>query len=506
MSHPLQNTIGTFIRDLRQRRGITQGQFAKLLKTSQSAVARMEQGKQNFSTDLLERISTALNAKLLSVSDSLDFRVQGGSKLSGHVVTNTSKNGALALLAASTINAGTTTIQGLPQIEEVFRFLEILESIGFRLDRREPKTLAITPPKRVDMSNCNIAAVKKVRAALMLIGPLAHLVPNFILPQPGGCKMGSRTISAHQYALESLGIQFYNNEKGIGIKAGKLHPAIITMYESSDTATINAILAASRIPGKTTLSFASPNYQVQEVCFFLQDLGIHIEGVGTTELTIMGREHIHADVTYSLAEDPIESMMFISSAITTHSTLTIERCPVDFLKLELLKLEKMGLKYQLGKKGVYMSKNERTKLADITIRPSKLTAPADKLHAQSYPGINTDNLPFFVPIATQAEGTTLIHDWMWENRAIYFTELNRLGAHITLLDPHRVLVQGPSTLHAAQIVCPPALRPAMIILIAMLAADGTSTLRNVYSINRGYEDVAMRLNSIGARVEILTGQ
>jgi UDP-N-acetylglucosamine 1-carboxyvinyltransferase len=132
-----------------------------------------------------------------------------------------------------------------------------------------------------------------------------------------------------------------------------------------------------------------------------------------------------------------------------------------------------------------------------------LKSAGDKIHAQPYPGINTDNLPFFVPIATQAVGTTLIHDWMWENRAIYFTELNRLGANITLADPHRAYVTGPTKLKAAQIVCPPALRPAMIILIAMLAAEGTSILRNVYSINRGYEEIAKRLNTIGAKVEVI---
>jgi UDP-N-acetylglucosamine 1-carboxyvinyltransferase len=144
-------------------------------------------------------------------------------------------------------------------------------------------------------------------------------------------------------------------------------------------------------------------------------------------------------------------------------------------------------------------------LVDITVYPSKLKAPADKIHALPYPGINSDNLPFFVPIATLAEGQTLIHDWMWENRAIYFTELNRLGAQITLADPHRAFITGPTKLKAAQVVCPPALRPAMIILIAMLAAPGTSILRNVYSISRGYEDVAARLNSIGAKIEVMKG-
>jgi UDP-N-acetylglucosamine 1-carboxyvinyltransferase len=193
--------------------------------------------------------------------------------------------------------------------------------------------------------------------------------------------------------------------------------------------------------------------------------------------------------------------MFISAAIVTQSKLLIKRCPIDFLALEILKLEKMGLKYKKSK--IYKSDNERTDLVDITILPSKLSAPADKIHALPYPGINTDNLPFFVPIATQAEGQTLIHDWMWENRAIYFTELNRLGANIKLADPHRVFVTGKTPLKATQVVCPPALRPAMIILIAMLAAPGESILRNVYAIERGYEDIANRLNSIGAEIEVI---
>jgi UDP-N-acetylglucosamine 1-carboxyvinyltransferase len=161
----------------------------------------------------------------------------------------------------------------------------------------------------------------------------------------------------------------------------------------------------------------------------------------------------------------------------------------------------MGQKYTLSKK--YLSKNERTHLVDITIRPSTLLAPTDKIHAQPFPGINNDNLPFFVPIALMAEGQTLIHDWTWENRAIYFTELNRLGADIKLLDPHRALVTGGNKLRGAQIVSPPALRPTAIILIAMLGASGTSVLRNVYSIKRGYADIAERLNAIGAKITVL---
>ena len=273
------------------------------------------------------------------------------------------------------------------------------------------------------------------------------------------------------------------------------------MYESGDTACENALMLASKINGRTTIECASGNYMVQEMCFFLETLGVKIQGIGSGTLIIDGVKDINKDVEYSNSEDPIESMMFISAAIATDSHLIIKRCPIDFLTLELYKLKKMNLKYKILKK--YLSYNNKTNLIDIEILPSKLKAPEDKIHANPYPGINIDNLPFFVPIAVKAKGTTLIHDWFYENRAIYFTELNRLGANITLADPHRVYITGGTNLKSAQVVCPPALRPSVIILISMLAAKGISILRNVYMINRGYEDIVKRLNSIGADIKIL---
>lgn len=315
--------------------------------------------------------------------------------------------------------------------------------------------------------------------------------------------MGNRTIAAHRYGLEELGVSITTRESHYAVSSRRLHAADIVMYEAGDTATNNVLMAAALIPGTTTIRFAPPNYQVQELCFFLETLGVTIEGIGTTTLTVHGIRSCDKTITYHNSEDPIESMMFVAAAVTTKSTLTITRCPIDFLSVELLKLEKMGLKYK--KTAPYLAANGRTKLVDLTIKPSALSALPDKIHALPYPGINSDNLPFFVPIAAITKGTTLIHDWMWENRAIYFTEFNRLGARVDLADPHRVFVNGPATLKAAQIVCPPALRPAMIILIGMLAADGVSYLRNVYSINRGYEEIAERLNAIGAKIEVLRG-
>jgi UDP-N-acetylglucosamine 1-carboxyvinyltransferase len=502
-SKKAQEKIGYLIKTLRTQRGLTQKEFAKLLKTSQSAVARMENGGQNFTTAELLKISNVLDRRLISLKDTVDFSVNGGKKLKGSITTNTSKNGAMGLIAASLLNEGKTTLHQIPRIQEVYRIIEVLESIGVSVKWKDQNTLVIQTPDKIKVNEMDKEAGGRTRSVIMLIGSLIHLVKSFNIPHAGGCKMGQRTIAAHRYGLEELGVEIDTKETHYEIKDGGLHGGEVIMYEAGDTAVINVLLAAAKIEEETTISFASSNYQVQEVCFFLEDLGVEIDGIGTSTLKIRGKKKIKQDIEYYNSEDPIESMMFITAAIITDSTLSIKRCPIDFLNLELYKLSKMGLQYD--KSGIYKAKNGRTKLVDVKIKPSKLSAPSDKLHALPYPGINVDNLPFFVTIALKCEGTTLIHDWMWENRAIYFTELNRFGAQVNLADPHRVYVSGPADLRPTQVVSPPALRPAMIILLAMLAAKGESVLRNVYTIERGYESVAERLNKIGADIEVIKG-
>jgi len=494
--------IGAFIKNLRERKGITQEDFAKALATSQSAVARMEKGEQNFSTELLTKISTVLERNIISInSTSSDFEVHGGRKLSGSITTNFSKNGSVGLLCASLLNKGVTTLHGIARIEEVYRVIEIIESIGVQVKWQDQNTVIITPPKQFNLENINVSSAIKTRSIVMLIGPLIHHLKTFSLPHAQGCNLGKRTIAAHTYALEELGIKIKTTCDRYQISAQKLKNADIVMYESGDTACENILTATALISGISTISFASANYMVQEICFFLETLGVKIEGIGTSTLTVHGVKEINKNIEYWNSEDPIESMMFISAAIVTDSRLTITRCPIDFLSLEIEKMKRMGLKYKILKK--YFSYNGRTKLVDIEIFPSKLKALEDKIHPNPYPGINIDNLPFFVPIAIKAKGQTMIHDWVYEVRMIYMTDLNRLGANVTLSDPHRLYIQGGTTLKPAQIVCPPALRPSMVILICMLAAPGVSILRNVYMIDRGYEEIAKRLNSIGADIKIL---
>ncbi len=428
----------------------------------------------------------------------LDLFIEGGKKLKGSIEIKKSKNAAVALLCASLLNKGTTTLKKVPKIEEVFRIIEVFESIGVSVLWKD-SDLTITP-RKIDLKKINIESAKKTRTIIMMIGPLIHHFKKFSLPYAGGCKLGERIVSPHFYALENFGVSIETKKDNYEIKHHGLEAKEFVLYEMGDTVTENAILAASLIPGISKIKFASSNYMVRDLCHFLTLLGVKIDGIGTSTLTIYGKKEIKEDVTFEMSEDPIEAMFFISSAIVTNSSITIQKCPIDFLELELLKLEKMGFIYEIVKK--YKGENGFVNLVDIKTSPSTLTALKEKIHPLTYPGINIDNLPFFAIIATQATGETLIHDWVYENRAIYYTELEKLGANVKLADPHRVFITGKTELKPADMITPPALRPAAIILIGMLGAKGKSVLRNVYSINRGYEDLALRLKTLGASIEV----
>jgi UDP-N-acetylglucosamine 1-carboxyvinyltransferase len=492
--------IGQFIKSLREKKDMTQEDLAQLLETSQSAVARMERGEQNFTTETLDKISIALNQRIIKLADtSINFKIHGGQKLSGRIVTNKSKNGAMGLLCASLLNKGKTVFYGIPYIEEVLRILEVMESVGVDITR-EGDRLELVNPKEFDLGNINVKSANATRSILMFLGGLIHNQESFVLPNNQGCKLGKRTITPHLYALENLGVKIKVKEDGYYVNSKNLKTADITMYEAGDTATENILIAAAGLPGITTIRFASTNYMVMDVIGYLRTLGVQITQNGHI-ITVQGLSEIKKDVTYYNSEDPIEAMTFLTAGIVTNSEITVARSPIDFLGIEMAKLQKMGLKYKLSK--AYFSQNGFTRLVDITIFPSTLTALEDKISAQPFPGMNIDNLPFFALIATQAKGTSLIHDWTYEDRAIYFTELKRLGARVILADPHRVFVEGKTEFSPTQMICPPALRPSMLILLGMLAADGVSTLRNVYSIKRGYQEIADRLNSLGAKIETL---
>ncbi len=497
--------IASLIYQLRQERGLTQAEFAKRLGTSQSAVNRIEHGRQNLSLDMLGRISEVLNKPLISISSqAVNLRIEGGRELSGEVVLKTSKNAAVALLCASLLNKGTTRLKKVPKIEEVNRIIEVLQSIGVSVKWKGENDLEIKPPLKIDLDKIDKAAARKTRTVIMLIGPLLHIFDQFNIPYAGGCELGRRTVLPHLYALEEFGakIDTKTGHYVVSVKR-QLPKQEVVLYESGDTTTENILMAAARFDGETVIKMASANYMVQDLCFFLRKLGVKVDGVGTSTLTVRGVRNIKKNVTYYPSEDPVEAMTFVAAAITTNSSITIRRVPIEFMQLEMLKLDKMGLKFGVGEK--YKADNGQTDLVDITIlkHNGALRAPLEKLYGRPYPGLNIDNLPYFVPIAAVAKGRTLIHDWVYEDRALMYTEMKKIGVDLELADPHRVFINGPTHFRPADVVCPSGIRPAVMLLIGMLAANGTSMLRNVYTINRGYEDLALRLNSLGANIQVV---
>ncbi len=505
MSDDYKVKIGNLIQEARLYRGLTQAELAKELNTSQSAINRIEKGGQNISLEMIARISDVLSSDIVTLNKNgkINFRVHGGKKLSGTIEVKTSKNAAVGLLCASLLNRGKTVFRRVARIEEVNRIIEVLQSIGVKVRWiAGTNDLEIIPPKHLALDKIDVEAAKRTRSIIMFLGPLLHQYDDFKLPFAGGCNLGTRTVEPHLVGLSPFGMDVEakpNTDYYRAIVSEKKVDRAILLTERGDTVTENVIMAAALYNGTTTIRNASPNYMVQDLCFFLQKLGVKIEGIGTTTLKITGVKSINKDVEYYPSEDPIEAMSLIAAGIVTNSEITITRVPIEFTEIELAVLEGMGLDYTRSEE--YKARNGHTRLVDVTVRHSELHAPKDKLHSMPFPGVNMDNLPFLGLIATKAYGRTLLHDWSYENRAIYFTELSKLNAKIEMVDPHRVYITGPTKWKPADVIAPPALRPSVVVLLAMLAAPGTSVLRDVYSINRGYEDFATRLNSLGAEIE-----
>ncbi|MDR3125878.1 MAG: UDP-N-acetylglucosamine 1-carboxyvinyltransferase [Candidatus Nomurabacteria bacterium] len=504
MSENFKVKIGRMIQDQRLNRQMTQSQLAAKVGTSQSAINRIEKGRQNISLEMLARISEVLDSDIISLNSSrkISYVIRGGRPLSGTIDVKTSKNAAVALLCASLLNSGKTTLRRLAKIEEVNRIIEVLNSIGVAT-KWLGNDLEVNPPKRLKLENIDFAAAKRTRSIIMFLGPLLSRYHDFKIPFAGGCNLGKRTVEPHLQGLEPFGlsvdavcdVDYYHVHS---TPQSPTEPIVLT--ERGNTTTENVIMAAALTETTTVIKNASNDYMVLDLCHYLTLLGVKIDGVGTNTLTITGLKSINKSVVFTPSEDPIEAISLIAAGIMTNSEITISGVPIDFIDIELAILRSMGLKYRLSK--VYKSRNNFTNLVDLSLLESSLTAPKDKL--TTFPSsVNMDNLPFLALIAAKAEGRTLVHDWPYENRAIYLTELTKLGAEVELLDPHRVWITGPTRWKAADMVAPPALRPSVVILLAMLAASGESILRDVYNIQRGYQDLPQRLNALGADIQTI---
>ena len=429
-----------------------------------------------------------------------EYHIEGGFPIKGTVHASGNKNAALPCIAATLLTKDPVILRNIPDIEDTSVMLSILQALGIGVEKIDDHAWKLDAA-HISSSEIPAQLSQKIRASILFAGPLVARTGKAIMPPPGGDVIGRRRLDTHFLALQELGARISTGSK-FEFSTNKLVGADIFLDEASVTATENAIMAAALYPGNTTIVGASPNYMVQDVCFYLQTLGVQIDGVGTTNITVHGLKKISRDVEYAPAEDPIEAISFVAAGVATKSEIEIKRVPIEFLEIEFEVLRSMGQKMKFSEE--YLSENGRSRLVDVKLLKSNLKAPIDKIHPMPFPGLNIDSLPFFSLIAATAEGRTMIHDWVFENRAIYSTELTNLNAKVELLDAHRIFITGPTNWRPAEMMAPPALRPAVVIMLAMLAAPGESILRNVYSIARGYEDFANRLRSLGADIEPLS--
>jgi UDP-N-acetylglucosamine 1-carboxyvinyltransferase len=434
----------------------------------------------------------------------VEWSVKGGNELSGTISLKGSKNGALAVLCASLLTIRPVILKNIPRISDVMDMVRVLQSVGSQAEWESSDVLRLQRPSLLDVTALDRNAAQRTRAVVLLMACFATDHEVFTLPIPGGCQLGQRSLEPHIDALRQLGLRVECYADEMSIQKLRQTQNVVTLLESGDTVTENAILAAVALRrGQVQIRNASCNYMVQSLCHFLQKLGVSIAGVGTPSLIIRFSASVApGPISFSILEDPIEAFFFIAAAIVTKSNLRIERVPMDFISLELLQLDKMGLHYETSPRD--LDANGVTTLHDLSIfaRDSALSAMKTKIHPNIFPyGINVDNLPFFGPIAAVSGGVTLLHDWMYEYRASYFALLKDFGVCVEILDAHRVRVIGPASLHPADSRLPPALRPASMILLTALASPGESRLQNVDVLSRGYECLLKRLGSLGAHID-----
>lgn len=430
------------------------------------------------------------------------FRIEGQQTLKGDISVQGSKNAATKILAATLLCHGTTIIRNVPRIEDVLRIVELLESMGVRIvwsgEHEVTVTAADVHPERL-----HHATVRRLRASAVLLGALTGRFGQVTLPGPGGDNIGARPLDPHFEVFRCLGITVEHKGELLVLRQTDRRNVTCTMSEFSVTATENAVLASVLLPGKlTTITCAAADPSVQDLCWFLNTLGARIAGVGSHRLMIEGVAKLEPNRTYSVMPDPVESGTFIILGAAARAHIRIRGIAPDFLHAEFQKLREANVNFEVL--DWRPSTNERYRIADVEVRHHTQLRAVRNLHNMPYPGFSPDLLQPCAVMLTQSNGTSLVHDWMYEGRLKYVEELNKMGAQIFVADPHRILVSGPSNLYGADITNYD-IRTGAALFIAALIAAGTSTIAPTYQLDRGYEALDERLRSLGAHVERLKG-
>ena len=421
------------------------------------------------------------------------FVIQGGIPLQGEVTPSGNKNAALPLLAASLLTDEPVTLHNIPEIEDVKTMRGLLKSLGvsithlgdhsWRLHARDVKA------KNLDPDLCN-----QIRASVLLAGPMSARVGELTLPPPGGDVIGRRRIDTHILALEALGVEagYHPHKKVFSFSTHSLQGADILLDEASVTATENAIMAAVTASGETILRNAASEPHVQDLCHFLNALGANISHVGSNVLRITGVDGLHGG-EYTVGPDYMEVVSFVGAAAVTGGEIRIKQAGPQYLDMIEHVFNRLGIHWEVEGEDLFVPAQQR-----LTIEPD-LRGAIPEISVMPWPAFPSDLMSIAIVVATQSEGNVLFHDWMYEGRMYFTDKLTGMGAQIVLCDPHRCIVNGPSRLISGNVDSPD-IRAGLALVLAALAAEGESVIRNVGQIDRGYERIDEKLTDLGAEI------
>lgn len=419
-----------------------------------------------------------------------EYHIEGGFPVKGTIRASGNKNAALPCIAATLLTSEPVTLRNIPKIEDTGVMLEILKALGAEVENPEPNVWKIHA-KKIESNAIPSELSKRIRASILFAGPLLARTGKVIMPPPGGDVIGRRRLDTHFLALTELGANV-NIEGSFEFSANKLAGADIFLDETSVTATENAVMAAVLAEGTTQITNAASEPHVQDLCRMLSQMGAKISGTGSNILTITGVKQLHG-TDFKIGPDFMEIGSFIGLAAATKGTITITDINPPDLRPLRIAFGKLGIRWTIEGTTLTVPLNQELKIN------TDLGSMIPKIDDSPWPGFPPDLTSIMTVIATQVEGTVLIFEKMFESRMFFVDKLISMGARITLCDPHRAVVSGPSTLHRDNLVSPD-VRAGMAMVIAAMVARGESVISNVYQIERGYENLVERLQALGAHI------
>ena len=427
------------------------------------------------------------------------FIIEGGIPLQGEVTPSGNKNAALPLLAACLLTDEPVVLNNIPNIRDVHTMRALLESLGVSITELAPDRWEVhaqeVRPAALDAGLC-----RRIRASILLAGPMLARSGGLHLPPPGGDVIGRRRVDTHILALRALGAEaeYQHLERRFAFHTRELHGAEILLDEASVTATENAVMAAVLAKGETIIRNAASEPHVQELCRLLNAMGARIEGIGSNTLHIQGVDRLHG-TEFTIGPDYLEVVSFIGAAAVTGGHIRIRRAAPEYLGMIRLVFNRLGVTWEDDGPDIVVPAEQ-----SLEIRPD-LGNAIPQITVMPWPGFPTDLMSIAIVVATQAKGSVLFHDWMYPSRMFFTDKLVGMGAQIVLCDPHRVIVNGPAQL-VGETLESPDIRAGMALVLAALAAHGRSVIRNIGQIDRGYERIDAKLQGLGARIRRATAE